>query len=154
MRDGNRGRASSFRSAAQPHRDSTVELPAGPELLDGWMTQFGKMGDRFPFREHPRFETEFDVSVLRGRLTLEQTVRAIFGRPPKPGHCARHLDVCKLVAATYRCLDTGNLRNPQHASILASCTEEDIEAHRAWWEDPRRVTLQNLAESEVIGNAV
>jgi hypothetical protein len=73
----------------------------------------------------------------------------MFGRPPKPVYAHRHFDVEKLVAAEYRCLKTPRPKKPLHASILAGCTDEDIEAHRVWWDDLRRVPLELLAEGKV-----
>lgn len=120
-------------------------MPSGPELQDGWLTQFGTDY----FREQPRYEMEFDVSALLGKLTLVQTVYAIFGRKPHSGHTNRYFAIPKLVEASYRCLHTGRVRNPQHASILAGCPDDDMEAHKSWWSDPRRIALSLLAESEV-----
>ncbi len=137
-------RTGSFRDAVQPRDVSAVpELPTGIELQDGWLTQFGTD----TFRRKPRFaRPEFDVSVLMGKLDLEATVLAVLGRKPRPHHNHRHFSVPRLVAACYRCLHTPSRRNPQHASILAECPDEDVEAHRAWWSDPRRQSLDSLAE--------
>lgn len=134
----------SFRSRTPTHEE-LVQYPRGFALSSGWLTQFGTDW----FRSEPRFEQEFDVSALKGRLNLQETVYAILGRKPKSHHRHRHFQVTRLVDCMYQCLDTGWARNPQHASILAGCTEEDIEAHKAWWADPGRVTLDRLAESEV-----
>lgn len=142
------GRTGSFRDAVRPPElSATFELPTGHELRDGWLTQFGIE----TFRTQPRFDTEFDVSVLKGKLTLTETTNAVVGRKPKPNanYRHRHFSVPRLVAACYRCLHTPSRRNPQHASILAECPDEDVEAHRAWWSDPRRETLDSLAESGV-----
>ncbi len=135
----------SFRNAAVRPNVHQPELPDGEELRSGFLTQFGTDY----FRASPRFGTEFDVSALVGRLSLTQTVYAVLGRAPKPEHRHRHFDVNKLVAADYRCLDTGWIGNPQHASILAGCPGDDIQIHQQWWAHPRRLGLDSLAESEV-----
>ncbi|WP_195167890.1 hypothetical protein [Mycobacteroides abscessus] len=136
----------SFRDAARSvDTEHWVDLPTGVELSEGWLTQFGTDW----FREEPRFEQEFDVSVLLGNLTLKQTVYAMLGRKPKEHHCKRHFRVERLTAARYRCLHSAHPNNPQHASILAGCSDEDIEAHIAWWSDPRREKLESLVGSGV-----
>lgn len=121
------------------------DVPAGPPLAEGWLTQYGTDW----FREKPRFEIEYDVSALRGRLSLEQTTMAILGRSPAVHHRHRHFDTARLWAEEYRCLHTGSARKPDHASILAACPDADIEAHKAWWNDPGRVALSLIAESGV-----
>lgn len=86
-------KAPSFRDAARTIKaDPAIELPTGAELTTGWLTQFGTDY----FREQPRFEVEYDVSTIMGKLTLEQTVYAMFGRKPSPAHRHRHFDVAKL----------------------------------------------------------
>lgn len=141
-----RSEVRSFRQTARRSRDEhAIEMPVGDALSEGWLTQYGTDY----FREAPRFEIEFDVSTLVGRLSLQETVYAILGRPPNDQHTQRHFLVTRLVDAGYRCLRTSTRKNPRHASILAECADEDIEAHRAWWEDPGRTRLESLAESEV-----
>ncbi|UVT31523.1 hypothetical protein SEA_MASK_91 [Mycobacterium phage Mask] len=136
--------AVSFREAIRSSVDEHgLELPMGNELAEGWLTQFGTDW----FREQPRFESEFDVSALLGKLSLSEAIYASLGRPPGPKHRIRVFDVVRLVVHNYRCLHTPSSRNPQHASILAGCGHcDDIEIHRAWWSDPGRTPLRSLVE--------
>lgn len=142
----NRRRAKpSFRNSNARTVDTlTPEVPVGSEISDGWLTQFGTD----VFREEPRWAIEMDVSTLLGQLSVEETVRAAFGRPPKPHHRRRWFRVARLTENAYRCIDTGHRKNPIHASIVAGCPGDDIEIHRAWWANPGRVTLEALAELE------
>lgn len=140
--------AGSFRDAVRkPDVSTTRKLPTGTELRDGWLTQFGTDDDR-DFRAEPRWEKpEFDVSVLKGKLTLKETSLAMFGRKPKPLYRHRHFNVARLVAAFYRCLHTPTQEKPLHASILAGCLDQDIEAHKAWWSNASRKPLNSLVEN-------
>lgn len=145
------GNARSFREAAVPARQSAPMPPTGEPLSEGWLTQYGNANNASTFREAPRWEQytppEFDVSVFPGRLTLVQTINLMYGVPPRPQHRHRHFDVAKLVDARYRCLATPRPARPQHASILASCAEATLQAHKDWWAQPARTKLDSLAES-------
>jgi hypothetical protein len=143
-RDGNAARKQhSFREGSKPVRVSAqVRIPTGPQLEDGWLTQYGTDY----FREVPRFEKpEVDVSVFLGKLSLRETVYAMLGRPPAEHHRHRQFQVTKLVTATYRCLDTASPASPKHASILGSC-DGDLDVHKEWWSNPGRKTLESIAE--------
>lgn len=147
------GNVRSFREAAEPIGQAAPQPPTGEALSEGWLTQYGNTNTTPTFREEPRWEQhtrpEFDVSAFPGKLTLTETIYLMYGVQPRPQHRHRHFDVAKLVDARYRCLDTPRPNRPQHASILASCAETTVQAHKDWWADSARTTLESLAESGV-----
>lgn len=119
------------------------------------------------FIEEPKWRPQFhepwveiDVSMMEGRLDVETASRLIC-RMPLPEKqlkkkAVRYFLTRDLLANRYYAIRTPTAGIPTHvsvygdmAAIAAACPEgaESLvatEAHRSWWRDPNRVTLEVL----------
>lgn len=78
------------------------------------LAQFGSR--KGGFRNHPR-ATESDVSVLVGRLTVEEATVFVRGRPPDPGDGVRYARAGALRKAGFSVTHTPSRSIPVHASV-------------------------------------
>ncbi|WP_445160956.1 hypothetical protein ACTXG5_22875 [Mycobacterium sp. Dal123C01] len=90
---------------------------------------------------------EMDVSMLLGRLDVEQTARFVTKRPPKPSAAVRYFNSDDLYLNGYLVTLTPSERIPTHVSVHFGPPFgiKDVEQARASWADPDRVTLDSLA---------
>ena len=114
-----------------------------------WLTQYGSTDQ--PFRAQPRFEglqvVEVEVSMVRGRRSVEETAQLISKKPPKPAAAVCFFRTADLWLKGYLVAHTPNERNPNHVSVHygEAVTTDRHEIARARWAEPDRVTLDSLA---------
>lgn len=113
-----------------------------------WLTQWGSLDQ--PFRAQPRFEglnVEVEVSMVRGRQTLEKTARLVTHKPPKPNSAIRFFRTTDLWLNGYVVAATPTRKNPHHASVhyKEPVPIESASLAQAHWNEPGRVTLDHLA---------
>ena len=90
---------------------------------------------------------EIDVSMLRGRLGINETARIVTKRPPKPSARVRYFSTDDLYLNGYFVTLTPSERISNHVSVHFGPPFgiKDVEQARASWADPNRVTLDVLA---------
>lgn len=134
------------------------------------LTQLGrrKANGSIEFREIPAWRKrhggwiEIDVSMLEGRLSIEEAVRFIRRRPvtdrERRQDCVRYFRCGDLAAANYFVLRTPTSSIDIHISVYGNLDEikdrcmhpdraqmfVDQGAHYAWWSAPGRVTLESI----------
>lgn len=105
------------------------------------------------FREQPRWEAvsppETDVSMQHGKLTAAEVARIITRRPPTRSDRVRHFDVSELLDASYWVYADPNPSPPRHCSVTAPMAPACTPECKAWWENTRRVTLEELSHPVV-----
>ncbi|MFE5309754.1 hypothetical protein [Isoptericola sp. NPDC056605] len=145
--------------ASEPEVPGPVELPddeAGglyewrPIGIGESVTQYG---DDRGFRDSPRFEgapgpvVELDISMLRGRRSVEEAARAVLRRPPKPTSCVRYFRVVRLLSTGYLAFSSPSASNPDHVSIVIGGTEiRDSPEYRSKWSAADRVPLSDVCD--------
>lgn len=119
------------------------EVVKGEDLsADATVTQCGKAPDIF--NAQPRFAQEFALSVIEGALDVEQAVHAAFRRSLYTTDIVRHFVAGDLQSHDYWVYRYPTRPNPLHGRISAPVGGASVEAHKAWWERPERVTLEQL----------
>lgn len=106
------------------------------------LTQYGRAGS--PFRCQPRIERELGLSVLRGPLTLEETVRHVLRREPTESDLARSR-IRRTSAGRLREAGFAVVHTPGRTSVGVHCTvawpgAEPIENPQVPW--PMEVAAQ------------
>ncbi|MBY8861107.1 hypothetical protein K7711_31845 [Nocardia sp. CA2R105] len=135
--------------------------------MDAWLTQHGTKrmdgSGTYNFPETPRWnregggKIELDVSMLEGRVSVAEAVQARRRMSPvRPKDRVRYFLAHDLYDASYLPCRTPNSLNLKHVSVYGNMTKiaqwtppgqdqlSNVQAHRRWWDQPDRVTLESL----------
>lgn len=124
-----------------------AKTPKRRWVVAGSLSQFGTTW----FRDEPRWESEWGVSVVRGVRDARTLYRLMTGKPvPPPDATTRFFSAQQLRSEPYMVLCAPSIKNPYHSLICAGIHEyHETDASRSWWRQPARRRLDVYAHEEV-----